>query len=183
VASVGRKRVLAFVLSGAALGAVVATAAPAGAQQYPPEPCIVTVSDSTVEPGQTIDITAGVFSPGTEITVTMTSDSVVLGTATVGESGTAALSAVVPAGVAAGEHTIAVNGVGCAAVTVSITAAPATTVTPAGAAPRSSASGDLPRTGGDTFPVARVGGALVAFGAGLVLLARQRRRRASTPVA
>jgi LPXTG-motif cell wall-anchored protein len=182
VASVGRKRVLAFVLSGAALGAVVATAAPAGAQQYPPEPCIVTVSDSTVEPGQTIDITAGVFSPGTEITVTMTPDSVVLGTATVGESGTAALSAVVPATVAAGEHTIAVNGVGCAAVTVSITAAPATTVAPAGAA-SPSASGDLPRTGGDTFPVARVGGALVAFGAGLVLLARQRRRRASTPVA
>jgi hypothetical protein len=177
---VGRKRVLAFVLSGAALAAAVAMAAPAGAQQYPPKPCIVTVSDSTVEPGQTIDITAGTFSPGTEITVTMTS--AVLGTATVGESGTAVLSAVVPAGVAAGEHTIAVNGVGCAAVTVSITAAPASTA-PAAAAPRPSPSGALPRTGGDPFPVARVGGALVAFGAGLVLLARQRRRRTSTPAA
>lgn len=154
---------------------------PAGAQQYPPEPCIVTVSDSTVEPGQTIDITAGTFSPGTEITVTMTS--AVLGTATVGESGTAVLSAVVPAGVSAGEHTIAVNGVGCAAVTVSITAGPATTAAPAEAAPRPSPSGALPRTGGDTFPVARVGGALVAFGAGLVLLARQRRRRTSPPAA
>ena len=182
MASVGRKRVLAFVLSGAALAAVVAMAAPAGAQQYPPKPCIVTVSDSTVEPGQTIDITAGEFSPGTEITVTLTPDSVVLGTATVGESGTAVLSAVVPAGVAAGEHTIAVNGVGCAAVTVSITAAPASTA-PAAAAPRPSPSGALPRTGGDPFPVARVGGALVAFGAGLVLLARQRRRRTSTPAA
>lgn len=156
---------------------------PAGAQQYPPQPCIVTVSDSTVEPGQTIDITAGEFSPGTEITVTLTPDSAVLGTATVGESGTAVLSAVVPAGVTAGEHTIAVNGVGCAAVTVSITAGPATTAAPAEAAPRPSPSGALPRTGGDTFPVARVGGALVAFGAGLVLLARQRRRRTSTPAA
>ncbi len=73
--------------------AVLAMAAPAAAQQYPPAVNSLTVSDTTPCPGQTITIEGRTFAPGSTATVVLTSGPVTLGSATADAAGVIALQA------------------------------------------------------------------------------------------
>lgn len=172
------KRAATIVIS---LVALLALAAPAHGQQYPPGPFGVFVSDTTVFPGQTITITAGVFAPGSTVTDTFFSQPVELGTATANADGVATLEGTIPLNATPGTHTITASGVAADGSPLEVS----TTVTvlddddgveaPGGAG---AAGGGLPITGSESLPIARIGAALLAVGGGLLFITR--RRRAAT---
>ncbi len=161
--------------------AVVAFAAPAGAQQYPPAVNFLTISDTTPTPGQTVTITAGTFASGSSVTVTLFSDPVVLASSTADASGRIALQATIPTNTPLGAHTVTVDGTAPDGTPLSLSAS--IQVVPAeGAAGGGSGSGssNLPRTGDDTsIPLAKVGLALAAVG-GLITAIAAKRRKATT---
>lgn len=161
----------------AALG-VVALAAPAAAQQYPPAINSLTVSDTTPTPGQTITIEARTCEPGS--TVTFFLDSVTLASAVADAAGVATVQATIPAGTPLGAHTITAS---CPAPDGStLTQSVAITVVAAdgaGAAPGGPGSASLPRTGQDSsLPLARIGLGLAAIGGVLTAVAAKRRKAA-----
>jgi LPXTG-motif cell wall-anchored protein len=162
--------------------AVVAVAAPAGAQQYPPAVNFLTVSDTTPSPGQTITITAQTFAEGSSVTVTLFSDPVVLASSTADASGRIALQATIPTDTPLGSHTITADGTAPDGTPLSLSAA--ITVVPAESTGTGTGSGgsssNLPRTGDDTsIPLAKLGLALAAIG-GLVAAIAAKRRKAAT---
>lgn len=166
------------VIATAAAAALVVGAGPVGAQQYPPANNFVNVDDVSPHPCQVVTITAGTYDAGSTVDFTMT-DSVHLGTATADESGVATLSAEIPDGTEAGEHTVTVTGTSdgrplSQTITLDVSgtcageAATPTTIT--------GGAGDLPKTGDDSaMPLARAAALLLAVG-GVLLLATRRRR-------
>jgi LPXTG-motif cell wall-anchored protein len=164
--------------------AVVAFAAPAGAQQYPPAVNSLTISDTTPSPGQTITIVGQTFAQGSSATVTLFSDPVVLGSATADASGIVALQATIPTNTPLGSHTLVVDGTAPdgtpLSLSASITVVPADgTGTPSGGS--GSSSDDLPRTGDDaSLPLAKLGLALAAVGGLITAVAAKRRKAAAT---
>jgi LPXTG-motif cell wall-anchored protein len=165
------------------VGAMVVVAAPAGAQQYPPAANFIALSDTTLVPGQTFTITAGVFLPGSTVTFTFLSDPVNLGSAIANAVGTASASATVPVDAPLGAHTVTASGQsadGPLTLSASVTVVPAAG---AGGAGAGAGAGNLPRTGDDTsIPLTRVAAVLLAGGGVLVFTAR-RRRHAKAKVA
>jgi LPXTG-motif cell wall-anchored protein len=149
-------------------------AAPAAAQQYPPADNSITVSDTSVTPGQTIDITVRHCEPGSTASFTLTSDPVDLGTAVADEAGVASLSATIPENTSLGRHTITARG-GDLALRAAIPVDPAAAGGAAGGP-----GGALPRTGDNSsIPLARVGLGLAAVGGVLTALAAKRRKQAA----
>ena len=153
-------------LSALFIGALV-VAAPAGAQQYPPQQEGIQTSDSTVSPGQPITV-AGCCIAG-EVTITF--ESVVLGTTTASPAdGSFSVQVTIPADASPGTHTITASGQafdGSGPVVYS------TTVTVSGAAAPTGAG--LPRTGSSsTIPLTRVAIMLVVVGSAFVIGARRR---------
>lgn len=84
-------------------------AAPAGAQEYPPDQDFITVDDTVVTVGQTITVTSGTYVAGSAVSHTFASQPVDLGTATAGGDGVAVLTATVP-NTTPGQHTITATG-------------------------------------------------------------------------
>lgn len=169
------KRIIA-----AAAFAVVFMAAPAAAQQYPPAVNSLTVSDTTPTPGQTITIEGRTYAEGASMTITMTSDPVVLGSAAADAAGVATLQATIPADTALGSHTI--TAVGQAPDGSELTQSLAIEVVQADGAggDDSDPSGALPRTGDDTsLPLAKLGLGLAAIGGLITALAAKRRKAAA----
>lgn len=177
--SMGKRMLVAI----ATVGFVAAfAAAPAGAQEYPPDEDFITVDDTTVVVGQTITITHGTYVAGSAASHTFASQPVDIGTATAGSDGVVVLTATVP-DVAPGAHTITVTGEDDTGGT--LTQAAAITVVAAGddaadaddgvAAGAAGAAGGLPRTGNDSLPLLRVGAVLAAAGGLLLFLTRRRR--------
>ena len=159
-----------------ALGAVVliAAAGPAGAQDYPPGGDDVAVSDSSVEPGQPITISAQIFQPGTSVTFTLFSAPVVLGTATADANGVATITATIPTTAAAGTHTIEASGIGADGQPLTVTQ----TITVLGA----TGAGSMPDTGSsNSVPATQVAIAAIT-GGGLLVLLGYKRRSAKTEV-
>jgi LPXTG-motif cell wall-anchored protein len=163
---------------GLALVLVAIMAAPVAAQQYPPGNCGLTVSDTTPIPGQTITITAFTFEPNAQVSITLGSNTVVLGTPTANASGVVTLQATIPSDTKLGHHTITATGpsASCAAtITAAITVVPKAAAG-AGGPP----SGPLPRTGDDTsIPLAKIGLGLAAVGGVLTAFAAKRRKAAA----
>jgi LPXTG-motif cell wall-anchored protein len=161
--------------------AVVAFAAPAGAQQYPPAVNFLTISDTTPSPGQTITITAQTFAAGSSVTVTLFSDPVVLGSSTADASGRIALQATIPTNTPLGSHTIVVDGTAPDGTPLSLSAA--IQVVPAqgaGGTGGGGTSGNLPRTGDDSsIPLAKLGLVLAALGGVVTAIAAKRRKAAA----
>ena len=148
---------------------VLALAAPAEAQQYPPEEEGVQVSDTTVTPGQPITI-AGCCISG-EGVITIESAPQVIGSTTGDpDDGSFSAQVTIPSDITPGTHTIRVSGEafdGSGPVVYS------TTVTVVGGA--APGAGTLPRTGDDTtIPLTRVAIMLVAVGSAFVIGARRR---------
>jgi LPXTG-motif cell wall-anchored protein len=165
------KRALTVAIAAAAL---LALAAPAQGQQYPPDTVFITVSDTTVVPGQPIDISAGLFVPGSPASFTFFSQPVNLGTATADADGVATLSVTIPSDATPGTHTITASGTGIDGEPLSVSTT-VTVLADGAAGADDGATGGLPRTGSDPMPIARIAAALVAVGGGLLFITRRRR--------
>ena len=144
---------------------VLAVAAPPAAPVDNDGQLDVSVVDLSPE-GSTTLVATG-YKPGTEVAFVIYSEPLFLGTTIADENGVATLLATLPSGFPLGEHTVVSLGedalggdrVMSQQVTVS------TSQEPAGP--------ELPRTGGDTVPVALIGALLL--GGGAVLVTRGRR--------
>lgn len=188
-----------LVVSGLAIGLLVA-ASPAGGQQYPPGSFILSLSATTVVPGQTISA-SGTLSPGaTGVSFAFFSDEEDLGDATPDDDGNFTASLTIPSNATVGEHTITAtdsNGFSASSGVTVVSAGAGgagaggagaggagaggagtgagTTATGTGTGV-SGAGGALPRTGDDVaVPLLRVGAVLLALGGLLVFVTRSRR--------
>jgi hypothetical protein len=166
-------------LVAAAAMALVAMAAPAGAQQYPPATNSLTISDTTPTPGQTVEITAQTYQSGASVTITMNSEPVVLGSATSDPTGVARLSGTIPANAALGTHTLVATGTGSDGQPLTLQLS--FTVVAADGSGGGAGGGALPRTGDDSsLPLARIGLGLAAAGGVITAVAAKRRKAAPT---
>ena len=177
------KRILTVII---AVGALLAVSTPAHSQEYPPPTVGIFLSDSTVFPGQIIIIQAGIYAPGSTETFNFFSQPVLLGTATADASGVATLEATIPANATPGTHTIVASGIAPdgspleLSTTITVLADGADgDGTGVGGAGGASGAGDLPRTGDNSVPIARIGAALLAVGGGLLFITRRRRAAAA----
>lgn len=170
-----RFAVLALAIVGVGSGLA---ATPAGAQQYPPEDNLLTVSDTTPCPGGTATVTGANFIPGTQVTISL--DDQVVGTPTADANNTVTLEVTIPETTSLGEHLITAIGGGIEEADLHLTvtidvvdcdAAPPSTVAPGG-------GGSLPTTGSNTtMNLVRIGLALAAVGGVLLAVAYRKRRR------
>jgi LPXTG-motif cell wall-anchored protein len=170
------KRVIAVVVV-----AVGLSAAPAAAQQYPPAPNQLAVSDTCVPAGAQVTLSASTFTPGSTVSFSVGEQQ--LGTAVAADNGVATFVLTVPAGTS-GDAQVAATGEGTggpltveSVITVGddeCAPAPA----PAAPAPSDDAGGGaLPETGSEsTVPLFRIGLALAAAGGLLLALTAKRRR-------
>ncbi|MEJ5255410.1 MAG: hypothetical protein WHS89_08685 [Acidimicrobiales bacterium] len=143
---------------------LVGLAAPAHAQDYPPQPGI-TVDKPNVSPGGTVTVSGQGCSSGASVSIQFNGQTVA--TATAGQDGSFSASITVPAGTPAGTYQI--TAVNCTTQVLS------TSITVGGATTPTTAPSVLPRTGSDaTGTLARVGVALVAVGGLLAFAARRR---------
>jgi len=150
-----------------AAGLVVAMAGPALAGDGYADEDSATVSDTTVEPGQPVTVSAGTFCAGCPVTFTLFSAPVALGTVDANANGVATLTFTVPENTTPGTHTIEASGTGADGQPLTVT----TTITVLGAA----GAGNLPTTGNDgTAPMTKVALAAIAGGGLLVILANRR---------
>jgi hypothetical protein len=88
------------------------------AQAYPPVAQTIQVSDSTVNPCDTITVTGSKYQPGSTVDVTF--DGAVIATAAEGAAETFSVSVTIPCGTAAGTY---VFGAGDATTTITVLAA------------------------------------------------------------
>lgn len=185
------KRLL--LVSGLVIGLVVA-AHPGGAQQYPPGTFFLSLSDTTVVPGQTITATGRVTPGATSVSFAFFSEEEDVGTSVPDDDGNFSHTLTIPSNATPGNHTItATDNTGLelsAAVTVvSAGAGAGAGGAGAGAAGAGAAAGKgavgarevgagggLPRTGDNlAVPLLRAGAVLLALGGLLVFLTRRRR--------
>lgn len=128
------------------------------------------ISTGSVTPGSTITVSGTGYAPFSTVTVLVYSTPTVLGTAQADANGAFTFTGKLPAGLAAGSHTLVAAGVDGAGNPRYLTQA----ITVGGAA-GSGASGGLAYTGAD-IAVPTIGGlAALAVGGGLVLAGRRRR--------
>jgi LPXTG-motif cell wall-anchored protein len=155
--------------------AVVAMAAPAAAQQYPPAVNSLTVSDTTPCPGQIVTIEGRTFAPGSTATVVLESGPVTLGSATADALGVITLQGTIPVDTPLGSHRLVATGTAPNGQTLSLSLA--IQMAAANCGGTSTASGTLPRTGDDTsIPLAKIGLGLAAVGGVITALAAKRRK-------
>jgi LPXTG-motif cell wall-anchored protein len=162
--------------------AVVLTAAPAAAQQYPPAVNSLTVSCRTPAPGESIGVEARTFAAGADVTITLASGPVVIGTAAADASGAVSFQVTIPADTPRGSNTINATGQAPDGSTVSLSAHIAVANGCGGAAAdvdSDTPAGSLPRTGDDSsIPLAKIGLGLAAVGGVITAIAAKRRKSA-----
>lgn len=134
------------------------------------------VSQATVEPGEPFTVSGSGWQPGSTVTLTLFSDPVRLGTATVDGSGSFSTQVSVPNSVTAGSHTLQVSGTGA-------DGQPRTTstrivVVGAASASRGTGSGtsDLADTGVAVGRTVALATALLIVGVGALLVTRRNSR-------
>lgn len=129
----------------------------------------VSVQQSIVRPGDTVDLTGGGFAAGEQVEVWLHSDPQWVATATADDAGGITSSFVLPE-VPAGEHAIELRSISGARVTSAsftvLAAIPSGTTT---------AAGQLPVTGGQLGRVTLLGVGLLLSGGALLLLVRRPR--------
>ena len=163
-----RKAVFAAML----LLGVLSAATPAVAQTYPPAPAPLTLSSSTLLPGQTVTLSGGGADPGATVTITFASDPVVVATVVADGNGDFTATFSVPEDATEGTHTISAisNGVVLATATVRILAS---------TEENEETEGELAFTGSHTLQWLGVAAGLIALGAVLLVTIRRRRAAAS----
>jgi hypothetical protein len=86
-------------------------AAPASAQQYPPEDTVCGVSDTSLGPGDQVTVSGSGFLAGSTVTFTLQPGDIALGSTTVGADGTfGPIVLTVPADLAPGTYTLVCSG-------------------------------------------------------------------------
>lgn len=158
--------------------ALVAFAAPAAAQQYPPAVNSLTVSDTTPCAGQTVSVEGRTFAAGSNVTVSLATNPV--GTATADAAGVAAMQATISTDTPLGTHTLTADGTAPdgspLSLSVSLTVVSAKCEEGGGVG---GGEGGLPKTGSDSsFPLAKLGVGLAAVGGLITALAAKRRKAA-----
>jgi hypothetical protein len=140
----------------------------AGAGEYPPADDGIVVDDPTVESGQTVNVTAQCFEPGSTVTFSVAGATV--GTAVASAEGVATLAYQVPEG--SGDVVVTATGTGCSGDELVL----GVTLT------RAAAAGEaLPATGSSSsIPMARVAVSMLAVGGLMVFAARWRKQRTAT---
>ena len=146
------------------------------ASPYPGNGCAVTMTKVTALPGDQLTVTATGYPAGAEVTFTLHSTPVVLGTVAADASGNATLVFTLPPGTTPGLHQITANGVPLGLCDPDVSAnlmvdAASVTSTTTGA-------GTLPRTGTNSAELVQVALVLIAVG-GLITLATRKRRQQS----
>jgi hypothetical protein len=170
-------------------------AGPAFAQDYPPNTKKLTVSESTVSPGESFTLSGDGAQPGATVTFTLkrsssalganrslaagpglrrlvsavrpqAQSSVPLGSTTANGDGEFSATLRIPSGTDPGVYTLAATSGGVVLALVTIRVAAA------------SGLGDLPFTGGNVLPGLAIGATLIVAG-GLLLLSLKRRRSAA----
>jgi len=174
-------------------------AGPAFAQsnkKYPPKSDNLTVSESTVSPGESFTVSGDGAEPGATVTFTLkrsssalgadralatgagmarlvaavrpqAQSSVTLGSTTANAAGQFSASLTIPSGTDPGVYTVTATSGGDVLAVVTIRVAAA-----------SGGIGDLPFTGGNVLPGLAIGASLIVAG-GLLLLSLKRRRSAA----
>ena len=171
----------------------------AGAQPYPPQACTtkaLSVSDTTVTPGQAVTISGCGFASGSPVRITFESVPVLLATLLARPSPTESFATTVnvPADAPTGAHALKASGVATdgsplvLSVPIEVTEAGGSAAAGPGAGSGGSGGGTgsrgtLSRTGaGDTIPLAQLGLALVLLGAGTLAVLRRRTPRPAEDV-
>ena len=168
-------------------------AIPAHAQPYPPAESGLTVSESTLSPGESVTISGDGADPGATVTFTLkrsssalggsravaagprlarlvaavrpqAQSSVSLGSTTANAEGEYSATLTIPSSTEPGVYTLTASSGGEVLAVVTIRVAAASGV------------GDLPFTGGNVLPGLAIGATLIVAG-GLLLLSLKRRRR------
>jgi LPXTG-motif cell wall-anchored protein len=146
-------------------------------------PAAMTAEPSFMYPGESCLIQAHGFAPGSDVTITVYSDPLVIGTFAADANGSIAQSWTVPSGFAAGAHTVVLTGRSIAGavelsapITVgSLVQAVTTTAAPSTTAAVVTTSGNLPTTGsGMTQPLV-VGAAVLVLGGGAAVAVSRKR--------
>src|SRR6266540_733987 len=163
-----------------ALGLVVGAAASAMAQTYPPAPGPLTISDSSVVPGQPVTVSGGGAEPGATVTITFASDPVVVATTTADETGAFAASFKVPASAKPGEHTVTALSGGLVLGTVTVRILAVTTTTTTTTENKNNNENQLAFTGLNVLLKVGIGLGMILVGAALLLVIRRRRAATST---
>jgi hypothetical protein len=160
-----------------ALAVVLGAATSAMAQSYPPAPRPLTISDSSVVPGQPVTVSGEGAEPGAIVTITFASDPVVVATTTAAGDGTFSASFTVPDNARAGLHTVTATsgGVVLGTVTVRVLAAATATSRPTETETAESAESELAFTGLNMLLKVGVGLGMILVGAVLLLAVRRRR--------
>jgi hypothetical protein len=169
-------------------------AVPAHAQQYPPSGSGLTVSESTVSPGESFTVSGEGADPGATVVFTLkrsstalgggrvvaagpglarlvaavrpqAQSSVTLGSTTANGDGEFSATLTIPAGTAPGVYTLTASSGGEVLSVATIRVA-------------ASGVGDLPFTGANVLPGLAIGATLIVAG-GLLLLSLKRRRSAA----
>ena len=174
------------------VGLLMTATGVAAAQPYPPQACTtkaLSVSDTTVVPGQAITISGCGFAPDSPVRITFESIPVLLATLLARPSPTDSFATTVnvPSDAPVGAHTLKATGVGTdgaplvLSVPIEVTEPGGSAATGAGGAGTggtgaSGSRGTLSRTGaGAALPLAQLGAALVLVGAGTLAVVRRRR--------
>lgn len=165
-----------------AIVVVLGMAVPASAQY---NPMYITATPLDVQhcstaPGS-VTVTAGYFTPGSEVTITMQSDPVTLGTATADATGNITGTFVLPAATTQGQHTITATGARLGTGVSESVSAQITVTFPAGCVSNQTTTpttttggGSLPVTGSDNGMFVAIGAALLVAGGLLVMATRKR---------
>lgn len=159
---------------------VVAVAAPAAAQQYPPDENMVKTSAAALCPGDPLTVEAQIFTPSSTVDVRLVGDDdVMFGTTTADGNGVASFSGTIPDDQAPGDYTARVTGTGADGQELVLNASIEILECPVEAA-QALPTGELPRTGSDGIMTPlKIGLGLAALGGLLLALAANRRRRAA----
>jgi 2',3'-cyclic-nucleotide 2'-phosphodiesterase (5'-nucleotidase family) len=130
----------------------------------------VDAGDAVFTPGERMTVTVSGLNPGQEITGTLFSVPVNLGTFAANSAGVAAFSAVIPANTPVGAHTLVISSVGLQPINLAVTVVAAGSAT---AASSTSALSAIPALGASLAP-AGISALLLLLGGGLLLARRKR---------
>jgi hypothetical protein len=185
-----RKFVSAFAIA-AGLTLLASPALAQSDKKYPPSSDNLTVSESTVSPGESFTCSGDGAEPGATVTFTMkrsssalggnrslaaglagairpqAQNSVPLGSTTANGAGQFSATLTIPSGTDPGVYTVTASSGGAVLAVVTIRVAAA-----------AGGVGDLPFTGGNVLPGLAIGASLIVAG-GLLLLSLKRRRSAA----
>lgn len=151
----------------------VAVQGVAGAQPYPPTGPTVEVNPSAICPGADVTVTGSGWLGGSTVTITLTltSDPVVLGTATVAANGTFQGSFKTPTPLDVGQHSLTASGTAS-----NDTAASAATTLTVRSCGGDGGGGALAFTGSDSIGLLEIAIVLILIGTVLAVAVRRRRR-------